>query len=181
MLTVDPKIPIPLHLDVAVAARIASHLSAAYPLEACGVLIGSDSQDGRRVVDAIPVENAWPTQSEKARRFILDPQHQLRIERSLDGTGKSLIGFYHSHPDHPAEPSAFDLEAAWATYSYLIVRVSRDGAQEMRSWLLDDAMGRFIEQRVEQRLSDSLTPTPVGSDPTPQESAWGRDVPRGKI
>ncbi len=149
----DGKQIIPLLIDVSAAGRMAAHLVRAYPHEGCGVLVGFDAAGARRVVDAIPVDNAWPDESEKPRRFVLDSREQLRIERSLDGTGKSLVGFYHSHPDHPAEPSAFDLEAAWGFYSYLIARVSRStGVEEMRSWLLDERANAFVEQRVEKKI-----------------------------
>ncbi|MBC7784864.1 MAG: M67 family metallopeptidase [Burkholderiales bacterium] len=112
-----------------------------YPDEACGLLIG----EGNRIVRAVAAGNSWAIQGERRRRFTIDPAAQMRTERSLDGTGSQVMGTYHSHPDHPAEPSAFDLEAAWPVYLYLILSVSADEVREVRGWRIDEATGRFAE------------------------------------
>jgi proteasome lid subunit RPN8/RPN11 len=114
------------------------------------VLIGIDSSAARTVVDAIAIDNVWDNPDQHHCRFTIDPKQQMRIERSLDGTGRSVVGFYHTHPDHPADPSAFDLEAAWAFYSYVIVQVARGEVTAMKSWLLDEQQNRFIEQPIDQ-------------------------------
>ncbi len=142
--------PQPLSLPSIACGRVVAHAIAIYPNEACGILVGIDEPSRRVVVDAIAIDNVWQDQSQLHNRFTIDPKRQIEIEKSLEGTEKSVVGFYHTHPDHPAEPSAFDLEAAWAFYSYLIVRVSQNRVEQMRSWLLDESHNQFVEQPVEQ-------------------------------
>jgi proteasome lid subunit RPN8/RPN11 len=149
----------PLRIDTPAAARIAGHCLAEYPREACGLLIGVDQPGDagstlvRVVQDAIPSENVWADADEHHRRFTIDPSQQLAVERSLEGTGRAVVGFYHSHPDHPAVPSAFDTEAAWPFYTYVIASVCRDSAT-LRAWRLDDSAGAFVEQRIEHASAD---------------------------
>lgn len=143
--------PATLLLPAIPAGRMIAHGVSAYPHEACGLLVGIDSPGARTVVDAIAIDNVWDERDQHHRRFTVDPKQQMRIERSLEGTGKSVVGFYHTHPDHPAQPSAFDLEAAWAFYSYIILQVAGGEATEIRSWLLDEQQKRFIEQPIERK------------------------------
>lgn len=147
--------PLPLILAAVPAGRIVAHVMASYPREACGFLVGFDSPTQRTVTDAVGSENVWENPSEHGYRFAISSAQQLQLERSLAGTGKSLIGFYHSHPDHSAHPSDFDREAAWAFYSYLILRVNNGQVQEIRSWVIDDSQQQFVEQTV-QPLSSVL-------------------------
>jgi proteasome lid subunit RPN8/RPN11 len=140
--------PTPLVLPALPAGRIIAHGVSTYPREACGLLVGIDSPGRRTIVDAVAIDNVWDNPDQRHCRFTIDPKQQMHIERSLEGTGKSVVGFYHTHPDHPAQPSAFDLEAAWAFYSYVIVQVAGGQATAMRSWLLDDQQNRFVEQPI---------------------------------
>jgi proteasome lid subunit RPN8/RPN11 len=59
-----------------------------------------------------------------------------------------VIGFYHSHPDHPAIPSQYDLDHAWPVYSYIIVSVKAGDSQDLRSWEMEPNRSRFTEERV---------------------------------
>lgn len=132
-----------LSLASGVRARIEDHASAAYPHECCGALIG----DHGRVSEALALDNV--TTLERQRRFLVDPEAYGTAERHADATGRRLLGFYHSHPDHPAEPSAFDLEHAWPSFSYLIVSVRQRVAHDVRSWRLRADRSRFDEEPLQ--------------------------------
>lgn len=122
-----------------------------YPHECCGLLIGRIEADGRRrVVEEIsPVSNAWETTA-KHHRMLIKPEDYLRAERSFRERRLGVIGNYHSHPDHPAVPSQFDLEhlAPWATMSYLVISVCAGTAVEVRSWELEEGRARFNEEEI---------------------------------
>ena len=129
-----------------VEAAIRQHAVAAYPDECCGALLGSP----RGVVrEALPLDNH--TDEERRRRFVVTPQDYQQAEARADALGVELIGFYHSHPDHPAAPSQFDLDHAWPNLSYVIVSVRAGQDRELRSWRLRPDRSRFDEETVTQR------------------------------
>jgi cysteine synthase B len=137
-----PALP-PFRISPAALARIRSDAAAAYPDECCGALVGSAAG----AVDfAISLDNV--TSAERKRRFLVSPEAYRTAEAEADRKGRRLLGFYHSHPDHPAEPSAFDLEHAWPNLSYVIVSVRRGKVECMRSWRLRDDRSRFDEERL---------------------------------
>ena len=111
----------------------------AYPSEGCGVLIGT----GDEVVEATAGRNLREDRSRD--RYELDPGAIVAAERSARSRGLEVVGFWHSHPDHPAEPSAFDQERAWTEYLYVIVRTTADGAEDARGWRLERDGGAFLE------------------------------------
>jgi proteasome lid subunit RPN8/RPN11 len=106
----------------------------AYPAECCGVL-GGRVNELKEVVQLAPVVNR---RTDDPHRYLISPDDLLRITRELRRSDLEVLGYYHSHPDHPAEPSAFDSEHAWPWYSYVIVRVDRGRAGEMTSWVLEE-------------------------------------------
>ena len=123
--------------------------AAAYPSEGCGVLVGSASADGGVSVRSV---SSARNLSERGRdRYELDPLAIVRAERAARAEGLDVVGFWHSHPDHPAEPSRLDTERAWADYLYVIVSTSSSGAGAVRGWRLGD--GGFGE--VELALGDA--------------------------
>lgn len=126
-------------------AVIARHGAAAYPDECCGVLVGVDGAR-RAVVRALPAENTRA--DERARRYLIDPEAIRTIERAAEAEGLHVIGFYHSHPDHPARPSDFDREHAWPWYSYVILPVAGGAAGTPRAWRLRDDRSAFEEQEI---------------------------------
>jgi len=137
-----------LFLTHAHVDQIHHEARGAYPQECCGVIVGRDTAN-RRVVDhLLPLLNVAPPH-ERTRRFEIDPLSLMKIERALDGTGLSVVGFYHSHPDHPAVPSETDLREAWLVYSYVIVSVSRAGPGELSSFVLDETSKQFVLEGVE--------------------------------
>ena len=106
-------------------------------------------EDGlRRVIERVrPTDNVFDA-SQRDRRFAIDPLELMRAERDAAGAGLLVIGFYHSHPDHPARPSEFDRSRAWPFYSYVIVSIRSREVVDMRSWVLDDASGSFEPQEI---------------------------------
>ncbi len=105
-----------------------------YPQEGCGILLGTASEDGRSVASIYPCHNADP---DPAHRYVIDSLEVIRAQKLGRSQGHDIIGFYHSHPDHPAQYSETDLEYAhWPDCSYVITSVEKAHASETRSFLL---------------------------------------------
>jgi proteasome lid subunit RPN8/RPN11 len=125
-----------------------------YPNECCGILIGRDVSDGtctRRIIERLePMQNVFDETQQK-RRFAVDPLALMRAEKSAAADGTLVVGFYHSHPDHPARPSEFDREHAWPFYSYIIVSIARGEAVDMTSWVLDEETQVFLRQDIDRK------------------------------
>jgi proteasome lid subunit RPN8/RPN11 len=142
-----------LVLTPAQVQQIEAEGAQTYPNECCGIMIGRDVSDGactRRIVERLePMENVFDPQQQK-RRFAVDPLALMKAEKSASADGKLVLGFYHSHPDHPARPSEFDREHAWPFYSYVIVSIANGEPVDMTSWLLDDQTETFSRQDIEQ-------------------------------
>ncbi|MDR1039064.1 MAG: M67 family metallopeptidase [Deltaproteobacteria bacterium] len=123
----------------------------AYPHECCGLILGSqDDPDGtsRRAFRALPIDNSREGEARR-RRFEIRPGDFVRAEREALAAGVEVIGIYHSHPDHPAVPSDYDLSHALPFYSYLIVSVEQGKAGEITSWRLAADRGTFVPESVE--------------------------------
>ncbi|TMD42079.1 MAG: M67 family metallopeptidase, partial [Chloroflexi bacterium] len=106
-----------LRVPAPVMDRMREHLEAGYPQEACGALIGSAEDAVYRVTDFRPMRN---TITDRPRdRYALDPLEQLQVQKDAEARGLEIIGFAHSHPDHPPVPSRFDADHAWTFYSYV--------------------------------------------------------------
>lgn len=129
------------------AVEIRAHGEEAFPHECCGFLLGCVHDSGARSTVATRRMTNETTDTPE-RRFLITPRAYLRADREARQQGLDIIGFYHSHPDHPAEPSAFDLEHAWPNLSYIIVSVLSGKAAELRSWVLASDRGRFNEESV---------------------------------
>jgi proteasome lid subunit RPN8/RPN11 len=142
-----------LLLAAADRETIERHLEAGYPDEACGVLIGrplspsSDDEEGAAVLRVVPAENQ--REDSRGNRYVIPPEAVLAAEKLARSLGLSVVGYFHSHPDHPARPSEFDREHAWPGLSYLIVSVRQGKAAEARSWRLSDDRERFDEESLE--------------------------------
>ena len=106
-----------------------------YPNECCGFLFGKDGEF-RAIEEAVPVKNA--KEGDQRRRFQIDALDYIKAERYALKEGKQLVGIYHSHPDHPAEPSIHDLKQAVPFFSYFIVSVYQRKLKEVTSWRLND-------------------------------------------
>jgi proteasome lid subunit RPN8/RPN11 len=136
-----------LRLGATHADGIRRHLERAYPEEGCGVLLGREGDAAREVERAIELDNL--REDERERRYVISPEQFLASERAARADGLDVLGFYHSHPDHPARPSGFDLEHAWPWYSYLIASVARGRLVDLRSWRLRGDRGAFDEEPVD--------------------------------
>ena len=128
--------------------RIVDAAEAAYPEECCGLLVGRTDASGGRVVTRV---EASPNVVEGGTRdrFEVDPQLRFDLLRALEGGPERIIGHYHSHPDHPAQPSERDLEMAWEPdLVWLIVAVEKGRATRITAHLMDRDAGRFREIRL---------------------------------
>lgn len=132
---------------------ISHHAAATYPEECCGFLIGrpaADAPGSMRVSRVLAAQNS--RQDSRHNRFEIGPQMVLAAHKEARSAGLEVIGYYHSHPDHPARPSDFDREHAWPGLSYLIVSVRQGKVAETRSWRLQDDRQSFEEETVEPAL-----------------------------
>lgn len=129
-------------------AQIARHCQQAYPHEGCGILLGR-SENGRKVVvDVLPTGNAREEDAQH-NRYLIPPEALLEGEMQAEARGLEVIGYFHSHPDHPARPSEYDREHAWPWYSYLITSVPEGQAVASRSWQLREDRTGFDEETME--------------------------------
>ena len=133
------------------ARQIEEEGAQTYPNECCGILIGRDVSDGtcvRRVVERlVPMQNVFDPQQQR-RRFAVDPLALMKAEKAAADDALIVLGFYHSHPDHPARPSEYDREHAWPFYSYVIVSIAQGRPVDMTSWVLDDQTQTFSRQDI---------------------------------
>lgn len=128
--------------------RIERELERAYPEEGAGLLVGVQDPDGMLwVTRLLPMTNRWA--DDRRRRFRLDPRELMLAEDQAEKDGLSVLGVFHSHPDHPAEPSAFDLHHALPFFAYLITSVAAGSAGVTRAWLLSDDHRGFLESALE--------------------------------
>ncbi|HXO19974.1 MAG TPA: M67 family metallopeptidase [Thermoanaerobaculia bacterium] len=137
----------PRHLQT-----INRHAAVSYPEECCGVLIGrsgaSDSSGEAVVVERI-LSVGNEREDSRHNRYVISPETILAAQKEARARGLEIVGYYHSHPDHPARPSDFDREHAWPGLSYLIVSVEQGKVAAARSWRLADDRQRFDEEVVE--------------------------------
>jgi proteasome lid subunit RPN8/RPN11 len=131
-------------LAAAALDTIRAHGASTYPDECCGALIGSSTDTVTEVVEARPLDNV--TAEGPRRRFLVSAADYRAAERHAATAGAELVGFYHSHPDHPAEPSQYDLDHAWPNFSYVIVAVSGGTPRALRSWRLRADRSGFEEE-----------------------------------
>ena len=134
-----------LRLSASLVDEIRREGERAYPAECCGVLAGYPGEV-KEVLKLVPVTNR---RTDDPHRYLIAPDDLRRIEAELRSSGLEVLGCYHSHPDHPAAPSAFDTEQAWPWYSYIIVRVDRARAAELTSWMLEDDRSAMSPESVD--------------------------------
>ncbi len=127
---------------------IEDHARETFPEECCGFLLGPPTEP-RKVVSLRRATNV--VESNRGRRYVIDPREQLALSKELLGTGQDILGYYHSHPNHPAEPSEFDRSHAWPWWSYLILSIVDREPADLRAWVLDEATNAFRadELRIE--------------------------------
>jgi proteasome lid subunit RPN8/RPN11 len=131
---------------------IHAHAERTYPHECCGALLGVVAADDARAVVALHETDNRRDASAAARRFLITPDDYLFIERAARAQSLDVLGFYHSHPDHPARPSDYDREHALPWYSYVIVSVHAGRAGGTTSWILDDDRAAFSAETIVEAL-----------------------------
>jgi len=162
-----------LPIDLQALTRQAEQL---YPHECCGLLVGYVDQAGAVaiVVEVYPLENVWTSTSaarfaESAgivhlppseaagteRRYTIDPQQMLAIQKLAHTRELAIVGIYHSHPDHPALPSEYDRQLAWAEYVYPIISVCQGQCVDVQAWQLD-ANQQFQAVTIELAILDEV-------------------------
>lgn len=130
-----------------ILTEIQAHGISAYPEEGAGLMLGEETPDGRFVKSILELENAREDGA-KHNRYLLTAEDMLRGEKAAAEQELSIIGIFHSHPDHPSEPSEFDREWAIPWYSYLITSVRKGIAAGSRSWRLTDDRSNFEEEEL---------------------------------
>jgi proteasome lid subunit RPN8/RPN11 len=137
-----------IQLAAAPLAAIRRHAAEAFPEECCGIMGGTTANGVKRVEAVLPLPNGR-TDSPGNRYFA--PAEAIRqAEAGLRARGLEVIGFYHSHPNAPAKPSAYDLEqATWPWLSYLIVSVEEGQAKGATSWTLADDRSGFVQEDID--------------------------------
>jgi proteasome lid subunit RPN8/RPN11 len=131
----------------ALMAEIGRLAAEAYPNEGCGVLVGTAGEGIIRIEAVLPGRNL---RSDRARdRYELDPADIVKAERVARAAGFDVVGFWHSHPDHPARPSAFDTERAWTDYLYVITSTTATGTVDLRAWQLTAEGSPFVELPID--------------------------------
>ena len=141
-----------LQLSDEVLARIPAHGEESYPEEGAGFLLGQDSGNGARAVTSIfPLTNSRENEA-RHNRYLITPEDYLKAELTADKLGLSLIGVFHSHPDHPNRPSEYDREWAQPFFSYIITSINEGKAIESRSWRLTEDRSKFDEEEIRMSL-----------------------------
>ena len=128
-----------MNIYKAALEAIQAHGADGYPNEICGFMLGPKG-DGE-VTEVRPARNLIV---ERARdRYEIDPRDHIRVQREADAAGLDIVGYYHSHPDHPAQASRFDTERAWAGYVYLIISVQDGEPVDANAFVADQDGGPF--------------------------------------
>ncbi|HHT9109153.1 MAG TPA: M67 family metallopeptidase [Candidatus Wunengus sp. YC63] len=116
-----------------------------YPLECCGLLIGTNTSE-KRVVEVCPVQNK---NFERAHdRYVIEKDDFEKVDKEAVKKGLQIIGVYHSHPDHPAVPSVYDTEHACSWFSYIIVAIEKGEEFDTKSWVFNEGKKQFEEEEI---------------------------------
>jgi proteasome lid subunit RPN8/RPN11 len=135
-----------LELSKEILSQIQKHGQAAYPEEGAGFLLGRDGEP--RLIQAVLELPNRREDGSRHNRYLIEPKDYLQAETEADRLGLTLVGVFHSHPDHPDRPSDFDRDWAQPWFSYLITSVQNGRAVSSRSWrLLEDRSG-FVEENI---------------------------------
>ncbi|MCL4872825.1 M67 family metallopeptidase [bacterium] len=134
-----------IHISRSAYDEIINHAKESYPHECCGVLVGA-TYTARRIFESQRANNV---NTERAHdRYIIDPKELNLIDKIARSQGMDVMGFYHSHPDHPDKPSETDREWGQPGYSYFIISVKGGKDVSVRSWMIEDEKGPFKEESI---------------------------------
>lgn len=128
-------------------AEMYEHARETYPYECCGILVGKVT-NRKEVIEVCRATNV--NQGRAGDRYEIDPEELHRVDRMARGGNREIIGFYHSHPDHPPRPSSFDVERSWPGYSYLIVSITKGTDVSAKSWVWNGERREFEEEPLEE-------------------------------
>jgi proteasome lid subunit RPN8/RPN11 len=147
--------PILVALSPTLEAQLRDHCEKQFPNEACGAIFGTG--DGTTSEWRVAELRAAPNEhgDDKKRRYLVPPDFQLNAEKHARATGQDVIGYYHSHPDHPAQPSEYDRSHAWFGYLYLICSVQRARSTDLNAFTLEDQGGTFLSVEIRDELGSA--------------------------
>ncbi|MGA2141945.1 MAG: M67 family metallopeptidase [Brevinematales bacterium] len=128
----------PEHID-----EIVKNGEGDYPYECCGILFGKFEKNKSKTVERVLSISNARDKDNRHNRFLITPEEMMRAESAARKNKTDILGFYHSHPDHPAAPSQYDMEHAWPLYSYIIVSVKDGKAGDITSWELETDRSKF--------------------------------------
>lgn len=126
--------------------RIKTHGEKTYNEECCGALFGSSETNERIIMELLEFENE--KEESRQNRFLISPAMYNSAEKSANEKNLELLGFYHSHPDHPAIPSQFDIDHALPWFLYIIVSVEKSIAKNVSTWILKEDRSGFDKQEI---------------------------------
>jgi proteasome lid subunit RPN8/RPN11 len=129
------------------ADAIAAHARSGYPHEVCGVLVGTAREGVVRVARVVAAANRETERP--AVRYQIAPEDLIGVQRAVRAEGLDIVGYYHSHPDHPAQASRFDTERAWSGYVYLIVAVHEGKPVDANAFVADQDGGPFHAESLD--------------------------------
>ena len=138
-----------IEVEDAAARVIREHAATEYPRECCGAIVGRAEGASHFVTAAWPLANTWDGNREQ--RFTIDASTYRSVELRAEYEGVSLLGFYHSHPDAPAQPSQTDLLQALPNIDYLIVSVVRATPADVTCWRLREDRAAFAPEEIQWR------------------------------
>lgn len=138
-----------IHLPKILFTKLSIHGIQAYPEECCGAMLGTiDSKNQLKIVtELVKIENS--SNKNKHRRFTITSQDYMQLEKKAKEKKLTLLGFYHTHPDHPCQPSQTDLKYSWPFFSYIILSIKDGNIDKCRSFFLDEKLNEFKEESFE--------------------------------
>ncbi|HEY46642.1 MAG TPA: M67 family metallopeptidase [Anaerolineae bacterium] len=145
-----------LHIPQELLLQIWDYGERTYPEENAGLILGAINGDERWASRLLPLENQSQSES-RHNRYLINPEDMMAGEQEAESLDLEILGVFHSHPDHPAEPSEFDLQWALPWFSYLITSVDRGQALDSRSWRLNDDRSQMIEEVLHVQLDLDTT------------------------
>ncbi|MHA2249049.1 MAG: Mov34/MPN/PAD-1 family protein [Candidatus Kariarchaeaceae archaeon] len=125
--------------------KIKAHGEETFPEECCGVII-ANTNNLQYIIESRPMRNT--NAGSRNTRYNIDPLDLIKLEDELDRKNQTMLGIYHSHPNHPAKPSKFDLEHAWPNLSYIVLSVKDGKSIECTAWRLDKTRTSFEEESI---------------------------------
>ena len=140
--------PALIKLSESVERQLRRHCEQQYPYEACGALVGQG--DGTASAWSVSEIKAAPNEhhDDHTRRYLIPPAFQFQAEKDARAVGQDVLGYYHSHPDHPAQPSEYDRSLAWFGYLYLICSVQQGRSTDLKAYSLEEQGGAFLDVEI---------------------------------